>query len=905
MTSSLIEIISKSNNRTLPVFFLFQINLFNAIRDTDPCAGGIFNSGSQQSPNTQINNDKTTTAMTSRSNHHGARAPSNSPYPNAFVKITEQPAPKALRFRYECEGRSAGSIPGASSTPDNKTYPGIQVVNYRGRAVVVVSCVTKDKPYRAHPHKLVGKDICSKGVCTLEINNETMTATFANLGIQCVKKKDIEESLKEREKIRVDPFRKGFGHASQPSSIDLNAVRLCFQVFLKDPDGHNFNIPLEPVVSEPIYDKKAMSDLVICKLSKPSCNVAGGDEIILLCEKVAKEDIQVRFFEENQGVIVWEGYGDFQHTNVHKQVAISFRTPKYKTLDIEQPVKCFIQLRRPSDNATSDALPFEYLPLDSGRRSLIELRKGLKVKGNFEALSRYFTSDGYIDPTKIANGISVDADVDDGCVQRKKPCVENYLKEAIIVDDINMVDSTEKTSEWLEKTEFSILNDELATAADTPLTNNTFDYDTVTASPVVSRIEDCRNMLAQSENSGEEDEDKTLNELLEQVAELDEIYSGYQMKRNVKLEETKQGYGNDMSFDFDDTATYTSLQRAFKNPIPISDPDPQPRSYNVDYDTVEPIINPLAPVIDISPVRRIENVVEEEKLPPLPPKRLRKITAENTEYNANLLPPSPSIKEPNNDSDEPQIIIKRSPDSRSPASSTNNSAQSSPQKKQGFFSRIFRRKSKCDIGSNCNTDTKNSPNLSRESSFNNFEGFDRNRLSTRSFRTPQSPSKKSKPVGRSVSSVSGKRPHLTADVVHIPLKGLSSDSLPMRSGSGNIIMPEHYSSNFTLSNNLDRKTVSALQLADIPIQDGNMELVAIADAQSLRNLCEGQYGVKLDADVDLSEAEHFALYTSVAPTATQSEFDDMSAFYAPVEAAEVVPNTEIAKRLAMNYQTKD
>lgn len=61
---------------------------------------------------------------------------------------------------------------------------------------------------------------------------------------------------------------------------------MCFQVFLKDPEGHNFNIPLDPVVSEPIYDKKAMSDLVICKLSKPSSSVAGGEEIILLCEKV-------------------------------------------------------------------------------------------------------------------------------------------------------------------------------------------------------------------------------------------------------------------------------------------------------------------------------------------------------------------------------------------------------------------------------------------------------------------------------------------------------------------------------------------------------------------------------------------------------------------------------------------
>lgn len=45
----------------------------------------------------------------------------------AHVKIVEQPASKALRFRYECEGRSAGSIPGANSTSDNKTFPTIQV----------------------------------------------------------------------------------------------------------------------------------------------------------------------------------------------------------------------------------------------------------------------------------------------------------------------------------------------------------------------------------------------------------------------------------------------------------------------------------------------------------------------------------------------------------------------------------------------------------------------------------------------------------------------------------------------------------------------------------------------------------------------------------------------------------
>lgn len=61
--------------------------------------------------------------------------------------------------------------------------------------------------FRPHPHNLVGKDSCKKGVCTVEISNQEMSATFSNLGIQCVKRKDIEEALRVRESIRVDPFR--------------------------------------------------------------------------------------------------------------------------------------------------------------------------------------------------------------------------------------------------------------------------------------------------------------------------------------------------------------------------------------------------------------------------------------------------------------------------------------------------------------------------------------------------------------------------------------------------------------------------------------------------------------------------------------------------------------------------
>ena len=77
----------------------------------------------------------------------------------AYVRIVEQPKENSLRFRYECEGRSAGSLQGVSSTSANKTYPSIEIVNQAGPVVVVASCVTVEgPPYRTHPHNLVCTD---------------------------------------------------------------------------------------------------------------------------------------------------------------------------------------------------------------------------------------------------------------------------------------------------------------------------------------------------------------------------------------------------------------------------------------------------------------------------------------------------------------------------------------------------------------------------------------------------------------------------------------------------------------------------------------------------------------------------------------------------------------------------
>lgn len=111
-----------------------------------------------------------------------------------------------------------------------------------------------------------------------------------------------------------------------------------------------------------------MSDLVICKLSHASAPAIGGTEMILLCEKVAKgllfdamhytspliylkknylqglflkfaEDIQVRFFEERDNEVKWEAYANFQPSQVHKQVAITFETPRYERIEVGQSFK--------------------------------------------------------------------------------------------------------------------------------------------------------------------------------------------------------------------------------------------------------------------------------------------------------------------------------------------------------------------------------------------------------------------------------------------------------------------------------------------------------------------------------------------------------------------------------------
>ena len=98
-------------------------------------------------------------------------------------------------------------------------------------------------------------------------------------------------------------------------------------------------------------------------MTECSASVAGGKEILLFCEKVTKDDIEVRFYQEIDGQLIWEGFGEFQPSDVHKQYGICFRTPRYVNLETEVNTSVYIQLRRPSDGAVSDPRPFELTPI--------------------------------------------------------------------------------------------------------------------------------------------------------------------------------------------------------------------------------------------------------------------------------------------------------------------------------------------------------------------------------------------------------------------------------------------------------------------------------------------------------------------------------------------------------------
>ena len=158
---------------------------------------------------------------------------------------------------------------------------------------------------------------CKKGICRVDVSSKTdMTAVFSKIAIESVKKQDIPQSLAKRQELSIDPFGQGFDTMKSKTdiaSIELNQIRLCFQVFIRPGDqGQYVAGPI--AVSNVIKDKRIQEDLSIINISENSATVNGGKKILLFTSKISKDNIQVRFSCNYSKLLQNFIILDFRHT---------------------------------------------------------------------------------------------------------------------------------------------------------------------------------------------------------------------------------------------------------------------------------------------------------------------------------------------------------------------------------------------------------------------------------------------------------------------------------------------------------------------------------------------------------------------------------------------------------------
>lgn len=373
------------------------------------------------------------------------------------------------------------------------------------------------------------------------------------------------------------------------------------------------------------------ADLIIHQLSHSSAPVAGDMKMILLCDKVNKDDIQIRFYEEQDGIQVWEDFGTFSDKDVHKQYAIVFKTPRYKSFEISDPVNVKIQLKN-SKGSYSDPYNFKFTPLDSGRPIFWRYRKN---KAQPLALANLFPNTNIMSnilevgkedskekgsSRKESDYASVDKSINrqDNDV---KPNVtfsidENQEMEISQVPDV-LFDTKEKVDDTFEE----LLN-EVSNLNDTLQQDNGF-----------LLIEDSNNTTVTLDEFN-----NNVNESIVTIQELDE----FSVPGKEHLGQRTEGYGS-----------YSSLQLAMKNQyfidrnstgecyedvlppeeIPeIVTPPPRPPSHT------KPNLATLQRKSTSDKFDSNSTAINEDAIPPLPPKRSRRSGVDRN------LPPIPKYK---------------------------------------------------------------------------------------------------------------------------------------------------------------------------------------------------------------------------------------------------------------------
>lgn len=159
-----------------------------------------------------------------------------------------------------------------------------------------------------------------------------------------------------------------------PQLIDLRSVKLCFQLLGTKDDKWR---TLDYKISNQITDKKTSGELKIVDISANEASVIGGERIILLCDRVSRDNIAVVFYEEDTNKrVIWQEKIDKSNPTmkVHHQYAILFQAPAYKDNNSMESRKAFVKLYRPSDQAHGEPLPFEFVPIQQSTYGIFNIQ---------------------------------------------------------------------------------------------------------------------------------------------------------------------------------------------------------------------------------------------------------------------------------------------------------------------------------------------------------------------------------------------------------------------------------------------------------------------------------------------------------------------------------------------------
>lgn len=296
-------------------------------------------------------------------------------------------------------------------------------------------------------------------------------------------------------------------------------------------------------------------------------------------------------------MVTWFDAMDVEQTGINSEFLNFVET---LSLELKQPVDVTttespVTLSPSTGDNDTEVATVEGLVVNGEHAEQVDSDGGEQVVDN-GAEANDETNDENKEDTNVEDetNLNDDTNVNNDTINEKGSIVEKdtIVKDIIDLDDdtTTNMDDTNNKDNTNNNVATNINNKDDANPIDnTPTIDDGIVEQTTQSVTPLSKVSEwvAQTMFADATTAGAlngrqpSDEDQMLNDLLDQVAELDDIYEDHQLRRGSNaaayVADELNGLegclhsatGQDDGGDFDDAATYSSLQIAFKNPISI------------------------------------------------------------------------------------------------------------------------------------------------------------------------------------------------------------------------------------------------------------------------------------------------------------------------------------------------